>query len=102
MPKMTIPLLDLKAQHATIRHEIRDAIDRVVESQQFILGPEVEGLEREVAEYSHCAHGIGMSSGTDALLAALMVLNIGPGHEVITPAYSFSATAGCIARLGAT
>jgi dTDP-4-amino-4,6-dideoxygalactose transaminase len=98
----SIPLLDLKAQYASIREEVRTALDRVIDAQQFILGPEVEALEREIAAYCACTHGIGMSSGTDALLAALMVINIKPGDEVITSAYSFSATATTIARLGAT
>jgi dTDP-4-amino-4,6-dideoxygalactose transaminase len=97
-----IPLLDLKAQYVTIRDDVRLAMDRVLESQRFILGPEVEALEREVAEYSQCRFGIGMSSGTDALLAALMALDIKSGDEVITTPYSFFATAGSIARLGAT
>lgn len=95
-----VPLLDLKAQHATIRDEVREAIDRVVESQHFILGPEVEALESEVAEYSACAHGIGVSSGTDALLVALMAIDLKPGDEVITTPYTFFATAGAVSRLG--
>ena len=98
---MSVPLLDLKAQYATIRDEIRVVVDRVMESQVFINGPEVAALEQEIAEYSGAAHAVGMSSGTDALLAALMALEIGAGDEVITTPYSFFATAGVISRLGA-
>lgn len=95
-----VPLLDLRAQYATIREQVQEAINRVVDSQYFILGPEVEALEKEIAYYSQCAFGIGVSSGTDALLVALMAIDLHPGDEVITTPYTFFATAGGIARLG--
>jgi dTDP-4-amino-4,6-dideoxygalactose transaminase len=96
-----IPLLDLHAQYATIRGEIREAIDRICDSQHFILGPEVEALEKEVSAFCQAGHAIGVSSGTDALLVALMAAGVGIGDEVITTTFSFFATAGVIARLGA-
>src|SRR5262245_41500336 len=98
---MKVPLLDLKAQYSTIRSEIGEAIERVIESQLFILGPEVEGLEQEIAAFCNARFAIGVSSGTDALLAALMAIGTASGDEVITTAYSFFASAGVIARLGA-
>jgi dTDP-4-amino-4,6-dideoxygalactose transaminase len=97
---MKVPLLDLKAQYATIRTEVEKAIADVMEGQQFIMGPHVGQFEQAVAAYTGARHAIGMSSGTDALLAALMALDLRPGDRVITSTYSFFATAGVVARLG--
>lgn len=98
---LAVPLLDLKAQYLTIKREIDAAIAHVVESQHFINGPEVTGLEADVARYSQAAHCIAVSSGTDALLVALMALDVGPGDEVITTPFTFFATVGAIVRVGA-
>ncbi len=101
-PVMQVPLLDLDAQYAPIRDAVVEAITRVVDTRRFILGPEVEAFEAEAAAYLGARHAIGVSSGTDALLVAMMALDLGPGDEVIVPTYSFFATAGCVSRVGAT
>jgi dTDP-4-amino-4,6-dideoxygalactose transaminase len=99
--EMNVPLLDLRAQFQTIRGEVMAAVERVFESQHFILGPEVEAFERAAAEYCRVKHAIGCGSGSDALLLALTALGVGPGDEVVTASFSFFATAGSITRLGA-
>ncbi|MGC9057362.1 MAG: DegT/DnrJ/EryC1/StrS family aminotransferase [Candidatus Saccharicenans sp.] len=96
-----IPILDLKAQYASIEKEIDEAIKKVLRSGQFILGPEVEALEKEVASLCGCKYGIGVASGTDALRLTLKALEIGPGDEVITTPFTFIATASCILHCGA-
>lgn len=100
--QMNVPLLDLQAQHRRIREEVIAEMIRVVDSQKFILGDEVKKLEAEIAEYSQAKFGIGCASGSDALILALMALDIKPGDEVLTTPYTFFATAGAISRIGAT
>src|SRR5688572_13853253 len=98
---MAVPLLDLRAQHATIRESVVGAMMKVVEDQAFILGEPVERLEREVAELSHTRHAIGCANGTDAILLALRALDIGRGDDVLTTPFTFFATAGAIHNVGA-
>ena len=100
--KTSVPLLDLRAQYAPLRDEILAAITRVCDSQRFIMGPEIDALERELSAMLGVRHAVAVSSGTDALLLALMALDIKAGDEVVTSAYSFFASAGEIARVGAT
>lgn len=99
--RMEVPLLDLKGQYQALKAEILPVIEKVCASQNFILGAYVKELEQRVAAYSQAAHGIGMSSGTDALLVALMALEVGHGDEVLTTPYTFFATGGTVARVGA-
>ncbi len=98
----TVPLLDLQAQHGTIRDEVLAALTRVVDSQHFVLGEEVSALETEIAAYCDVKHAIGCASGSDAVLLALMALGIGPGDKVLTTPYTFFATVSAICRVGAT
>jgi dTDP-4-amino-4,6-dideoxygalactose transaminase len=98
---MRVPLLDLHEQLKPLREEIVAAVTEVIDSTTYIMGPKVEQLEREVAAYSGAAHGIGVASGTDALLAVLMTIGVGPGDLVLTTPYTFFATMGCVLRLGA-
>ncbi|MCD6328627.1 DegT/DnrJ/EryC1/StrS family aminotransferase [bacterium] len=98
---MDVPLLDLRAQYKQVKDEVREAIDRILESQVFVLGPEVKALEQEIADYCGVKHGVGCASGTDAILLALMALGVGQGDEVITTPYTFFSTAGSVSRVGA-
>lgn len=98
---MQVPLLDLKAQYATIKDEVRQSVETVLESQHFIMGPQVKSLEEKVAAYTNSKYAIGCASGSDALLISLMAIDLKPGEEVITTPYTFFATAGAIARLNA-
>ena len=101
MALMQVPLLDLRPQHEGLRDEIIAAVTDVIDSTRYIMGPELERFEEAVAEYSGCKYALGVSSGTDALLLALMSLNIGPGDKVLVPDFSFFATAGVVSRLNA-
>jgi len=98
---MNVPLLDLQAQYASLRDDVRASIERVLESQRFVLGDEVRRLESSIAEYCQTNHAVGCASGSDALLLALMALEIKAGDEIVTTPFSFFATASCMARLGA-
>ncbi|MFM2134082.1 MAG: hypothetical protein RL156_1363 [Bacteroidota bacterium] len=98
---MTVPLLDLKLQYATIQQECEQTLSRLAASQALILGQETTKLEKDLAEYCGCSYALGVSSGTDALLMALMALDLQPGDEIIVPTYSFFATAGVVSRLHA-
>ena len=98
---MAVPLLDLKAQHVTIRDSIVNAMNKVIDEQAFILGEPVERLEREIALLSHTTHAIGCANGTDAILLALRALDIGRGDEVLTTPFTFFATAGAVHNVGA-
>lgn len=101
MTDISVPLLDLQAQNGPLRDAMLAAVTRVCDTNRFIMGPEVEGFEADIAAQLGIKHAIGLSSGTDALLLAMMAYGIGHGDEVVTPTYSFFATAGCVARLGA-
>ena len=99
---MAVPLFDTKLQNHALAADLQAAFARVLASGQFILGPEVQAFERQCAAYLGVKHALGVSSGTDAILLALMALEIGPGDEVICPSFTFFATAGCVVRAGAT
>src|SRR6267154_1450953 len=98
---MKVNLFDLKAQNGALEKELHEAFLRVLRSGHFILGPEVAQFERALTDYTGAKHALGVSSGTDAILVALMALGIGPGDEVLCPSFTFFATAGCVSRVGA-
>jgi dTDP-4-amino-4,6-dideoxygalactose transaminase len=100
-PKMHVPLLDLKQQHLNLRDELRAALGRVLDSQQFVMGEDVRLLESELARYTRARHAVGCGSGSDALLLALMALDVREGGEVVTTPFTFFATAGAVVRAGA-
>src|SRR5213075_1448848 len=99
---MRVPLPDLSEQYAALAEPIRAAVDEVLATQNFILGPKVEAFETAIAEYCDSPHAIGVSSGTDALLAVFMAIGLGPGDAVLTSDYSFFASGSCVSRVGAT
>src|SRR5512139_1880795 len=99
---MKVPFFDLVPQFASLQHEIRLALDEVFETQQFIMGPQVEALEKTIAQFCGSRYAIGVASGSDALLLSLMACGIGSGDEVLLPPFTFFATAGSVSRLGAT
>ncbi len=99
---MNVPLLDLKTQYTSLREEILREVTRVLDSQRYVLGPEVEALEQELAAYSQSQFAVGCANGSDALFLALLALDIGPGDKVLTTPFTFFATAGAISRSGAT
>ena len=98
---MNVPLLDLQAQYVSLRDDLQQAVDRVMSSQRFVLGEEVRRLETSLADYCQTKYAVGCASGSDALLLALMALDVKAGDEVITSSFSFFATGACVARLGA-
>src|SRR2546423_14667520 len=99
---MRVPLLDLSGQYAALAQPIKSAIDEVLATQHFILGPKVEAFEQKIGRYCGSPHAIGVSSGTDAILAVFMAMGLGPGDAVLTSDYSFFATGSCVSRVGAT
>ena len=101
-PTTRVPLLDINRENAPHRDEFVEAITQVIDSGRFLFGPDVQGLEQEVAEFCQVNHAVGCASGSDALLLTMMALEVGPGDEVIVPSFTFFASVSCITRLGAT